>query len=434
MSYAERILERHADPHRCYYARTGVQSVVSFFGSFRSCPDAHVGDSLVQQVTAGLLDRGTRTRSKFEIAELLEMRGAHRSYYTESLRIGFSGKALSNDVADVIRIIAEELREPGFSADEVETKRGEVAARLRRSLEATGDLAEIALRARLFRPGHPNHAWSAREQLEQLESISVESVRAYHEGHFGSRDFQLVFVGDVDIDAAHDAVEDAFGDWENHPSLESFDPAAHGITSGTEDIQLQGKPNVDVKMGHALTLRRDSSDYIPLYVANYILGGNFSARLMQIVRDELGLTYGVRSALRGVTVDHDGFWEIGVTLSGENVARGIDATDRVVRAFVDQGALEKELEAKKATISGAFKVGLATTGGLGRTILANVERGFGPAYLDRFTGEVNAVTLDEVNEAVARHLRPDNLHVVRSGTLPVPADESGRNAEPTPSA
>jgi len=195
-------------------------------------------------------------------------------------------------------------------------------------------------------------------------------------------------------------------------------------------VLVDGKPNVDVRMGHTLSLRRQSSDYIPLYVANYILGGNFSARLMQIVRDQLGLTYGIRSALKGVTVDHDGFWEVSVTLSRDMVSRGIDETRKVLDAFVAQGVTEKELQAKKDTITGSFQVGLATTSGLGRSILANVERGFGVEYLDHFPEEIRSATLDEVNSALTRHLRPADLHIARSGSLAAGAEDA--SITPTP--
>ena len=67
-------------------------------------------------------------------------------------------------------------------------------------------------------------------------------------------------------------------------------------------------------------------------------------------------------------------------------------------------------------------MGLATTQRLAQSILTNAERGFDVEYLDRFPEEIEALTLGEVNEAVHRHLRPDELHEALAGVAPDPVE------------
>jgi len=169
-------------------------------------------------------------------------------------------------------------------------------------------------------------------------------------------------------------------------------------------------------MGHALSLRRDHEDYAALYVGNYILGGNFSARLMTTVRDERGLTYNISSGLAGVSTRYDGYWQTAVTLSHDALDEGIDATKDVISRFVEEGATADELDAKKTTITGSYTVGLATTRRLAQSVLTNAERGFSMDYLDRFPTEVEALTLEEVNDAIRRYLRPAAMHEALAGT------------------
>lgn len=415
---AERVQDRHSGRCRLLTLRSPVRNVVSWRGSLMAYPAFEQGEELLQNLTVSMLDKGTRRRDRFEIAEFLEDRGAQVQFSSDGLHVEFSGRALRDDVADVLAIVAEQLREPALDADEFDKAKARVAAGFQRSLENTGAQASGALSRRLYRSAHPNYAEQPEAHLARLEQLTIDEVRAYHARHFGARELILVLVGDVDEANAERVVGDAFGDWQGTDVIPRFDVAAHPQEPGRAAVPMPDKQNVDVRMGHDLDLLRGDPDYVPLYVANYVLGGNFSARLMTVIRDEMGLTYGIRSGLSGVTREYQGHWVVSVTLSEENVERGVEATVAEVRRFVAEGITAAELEEKKTTISGSFKVGLATTGGLASALLTNAERGFDVDYLDRFPGIVGSLSLEEVNDAVRRHFDPDRFHVALAGQLP----------------
>lgn len=418
---ADRIRDRTAGTCRLITLRTPVENVVSWRGSFRAYPRFAEGEELLQSLAVSLLDKGTARRDRFAIAELLEDRGAQVHFDSEALFVECSGRALRDDVPEVLAVVAEQLREPLFDPAEFDKARARLVASLRRSLESTGTQAGGALARRLYRPAHPNFIETPEAQIARLEAFTVDDVRAYHAEHFGARDLTLALVGDIDEAAVETAVGDAFGDWPAHAAPPAFETSAAPEPPGRVEVPMPDKQNVDVRLGHPLRLVRQDPDYLPLYVANYVLGGNFSARLMTIIRDEMGLTYGIRSGLSGITSDYQGHWYVSVTLSQDNVDRGVEATLAEVRRFVDDGVRADELEDKKTTITGAFKVGLATTGGLASALLTNAERGFDVGYLDRFPAEIEAVTLEQANAAVRRHLDPDRLHVALAGMLSEPA-------------
>jgi predicted Zn-dependent peptidase len=284
-------------------------------------------------------------------------------------------------------------------------------------LESTGAQASAALSRRFYRPAHPSYTPAPQDNLDRLQQISLDEVTAYHTAHFGANDLQVVFVGDVDDAAIDSAVTNHLGTWESREVSPRYDDGAHPEEPGRSEVPMPDKSNVDVRMGHPMTIRRDHEDFIPLHVGNFILGGNFSARLMNIIRDEMGLTYGIRSSLSGFSIDHEGYWQVSVTLSQENLTRGIEATMDVVRQFVETGVTQDELEEKQTTLTGAFKVGLATTGGLASAILRNLERDFGAAYLDRFPEEIKAVDLTTVNRVIQTYCDPARFHQALAGTL-----------------
>ena len=415
---AERTLEAEAGGARLWMIPTEVRDVVSFRGSFQTAPDLATNDDLAQHLVADLLDKGTRRRGRFEIAEALEGRGAQLSFYPNTLRVGFSGMVLRDDLPDVLAILAEQLREPLLDPDEFAKEQAKAIAGVQHAMDSTAAQASGVLKRHLFSTDHPNFVRPLEEELAALEKLTIEQVEAYHEGHFGSDGLKITFAGDLDADVVTEAVQAHLGDWPAHGRVAEFARDAAAATPVRESVPMAEKQNLDVRLGHTLNLRRDDDDFLPLYVANSVLGGNFSARLMQIVRDEMGLTYGIGSSLAGIAIEHTGYWRIDVSLSSENLKRGIEATRDAVRDFVAGGITADELDEKKTTIAGSHVVGLATTGGLATRLLVNAERGFPVSYLDEYPERVKALSLDEVNRAIQQYFDPEMLSTAVAGTLP----------------
>ena len=416
--FSDQVHEYRVGQVSLYTLHMPVEEVVTCKGSFYSFPHFSKGEELLQELTVALLDKGTQKRDKFAIAEWLESRGAEITFHSDGLRISFVCKALRKDISGVISLLAEQLREPRFDPREFELAQAHLAAGIQRTMESTALQASGALSRRLYPPDHPNYVEEPQQAMERLMRYTVEDVKAYHAAHFGANACIIVGVGDIDDLELKQALNASFKDWQPHNSTPDFAEQAVYRAPGRTEIPMPDRVNVDVRMGHGLPLRRTDPDFMPLYLGNYILGGNFSARLMTVVRDEMGLTYGIGSSLVGITPEYEGHWQIGVTLSQDVLEQGIQATLGVVNQFVQEGATEAELIDKKTSIIGSFKVGLATTGGVASALLLALERGFGVEYLDHYPEEVAAVTLTQVNQAIQQYLHPDALHVAIAG-LPV---------------
>jgi zinc protease len=180
-----------------------------------------------------------------------------------------------------------------------------------------------------------------------------------------------------------------------------------------------------VYFGHPLGISRDHEDFYAIMIGTYILGGNFSARLMQTVRAEQGLTYGVYGWLAGVDDGNDGFWNVWGAFAPELLEQGRFATEEQLQKWVSEGVTAEELEAKKSTITGTFKVGLATTRGLAGQILSNAERGRPNSHLDNYPNIINALTLEQVNDAIKSYVDMDKTIFVAAGSV----DEEGKPLE-----
>ena len=180
---------------------------------------------------------------------------------------------------------------------------------------------------------------------------------------------------------------------------------------------MEDKTSVDLVLGLVAGIDREHSDYLPLSVGSFILGGNFSARLMATVRDEEGLTYGIRSVVSGADEGKDGFWAIQGTFAPTMLEQGKTSTLNQLNLWLERGVTAEELAAKKTTLTGTYKVGLATTRGMAGALLDVLERGRGISYLDEYMDEVKALTLEDVNAAIRAYVRAENLITVAAGSM-----------------
>ena len=208
------------------------------------------------------------------------------------------------------------------------------------------------------------------------------------------------------------------GDWQGAAPTSIEVPFTElQATPHRESIQMREKANCDVVIGHASRLRRLNPDYIPAVIANRALGqSTISSRLGLILRDEMGLTYGINSSFSESGIA-DGPFTIGVTVAPENIDLAIDTTLKIVNDFISDGIREDELEDEKSSIAGTFIVGLATNGGMANQISSIELYGLGIDYLDRFPGMVKAVTRAQVNEAIHKYLHPEVATTIIAGSF-----------------
>lgn len=403
-----------------YTMPTGVKDVVTIKGSLAAgdwyTPDSN---SMIADMTGNMLDKGTLSKDKFEIAEELENIGASISFGVGSNTLSFNAKCLTKDVPKVMALLAEQLKEPAFDAAELEKLKVQRKGAFQRNLEDTGFLAGSKLSQILYPKDHPNYQVPVEQLIEDIDKVTVEDLKAFHKKYYGTKTLKLVAVGDLKPNAIEREVEKAFKGWSGGISYEKPTPASLPVSTIDETVFMEDKTSVSVNMGIPLTIDEEHPDYLPLMLGTYVLGGNFSARLMSTVRDKEGLTYGIGSNISGVTMS-DGHWQLSATFAPNLLAQGMKSTMRELRDWVDNGITEEELAAKKSTISGSAKVQLATTSGVANYIHDIALRDRSVSYADEYFEDIDALTLDEVNEAIKKYIDLDKLVIVKAGTVEAP--------------
>ncbi len=398
--------------------RTGVKDVVYLRGSLPAGDDkSPAGNSMIATLTGAMLDRGTTRQDKFAIAGRLEAVGASINFSVGETSASFTARCLSKDVPLVVSLLAEQLRAPAFSGDELDKLEKQMAGGLQRQLESTDFRAGDEFRRAVYPAGHPNWHPTVEQQLADLEKATVDDLKKFHTAHYGPAHFTVVAAGDLDVAAFQQNLGADFAGWTGGTAPLPAARATPTDAARQQTVFMPGKTSVSIALGQSSRMRYGDPDYFALRTGTAILGSGFTGRLMASVRDKEGLTYGI-----GATMANDAFadgdWRLTATFAPALLDQGIESTLRQITAWHERGVTAGELARRKDNLVGSFKVGLATTDGLAQSLLLAVQRGKGPEWLDQYPGVITSLTLDHVNGAIKKHLDPAGMFLIKAGTVP----------------
>lgn len=397
--------------------RTGVKDVVTIAGSLPAGDDRSPQDSAaLATLTGAMLDQGTARHDKFALAQKLGDVGATISFSVGPSALQFGAKCLRKDLPLVVSLLAEQLRLPAFADEEFAKLKTQLAGSIRRQLEDTAFRAEDAYTRAVYPVGHPNRQPPAEEVLAAIEGASLADVRRFHARYYGPTGMRLVLVGDLEPRAAQAEIRRAFAGWAGGSLPPAVAKAGRVQAPAVQTIYMADKTSVSIVWGQATQLRYSDPDSLALRLGTRILGSGFTGRLMATVRDREGLTYGIGSYLANDTFA-DGDWRVQASFSPALLDQGLTSTRREVLAWYDEGITPAELARARTELAGTYRVGLATTTGMAGTVLATLNRGLPLSYVDEFPLHVEALTLEQVNEAIRRHLDPAQLVLVQAGTV-----------------
>jgi zinc protease len=370
------------------------------------------------QITANMLERGTKKRSKLQIAGDLEAVGAEMAFSADPFAVNVAARALSKDLPLVMRTLAEELREPAFPADELEKLKQQTIAAIQEQQANTGFRARERLTQLIFDPANPFYMNPGDKLIQSIKSITADDVRRFYTERYGGRSLILAVAGDVNGAEVRRQFEEVFGSFQGPQSVDvSVTDPQPQAAARREVVLLKDKASVDILLGSAAPLRRDSKDYFAALLANSALGeSTLSSRLGLQVRDREGLTYGIFSRFRAPSLAA-GPWYVGVSVNPNNVDKAINSALNVLRDYVKNGIRPEELADEKSSAIGSFKVSLSTNAGLAQALWNAEFYKLGVEHIDRYPQLIQAVTVEEVNAAIRKYFRPDQLTVVIAGDV-----------------
>jgi predicted Zn-dependent peptidase len=365
-------------------------------------------------LTASMLDEGTTHHSSSAIARVIESVGAHLNTSSGSEGSYASMQCLAPHLPVALAMAAEVLHQPSFPENELNRVRGQTIAAIRADRDSAGSLADHALTLAL-RGGDDPYGVPTEGTETTVAGLTRADLVAFHRDHYASDRLSWVISGDVDPDELVDRIA-SFGaptsavSVPRAPRSEAARPSSARPGVRVLLVPRPGAAQATIRFGQ-LGPNRSHPDHTALQLFNHVLGGQFNSRLNKRLREELALTYGIRShvdARRGTGA----FW-VGSSLQADRLGQALtEARQAMVSLLDDRPPTSEEMDdAKRALIEGQARQ-FETPSNLTMRYASLIILGLPMDEHRHAPARVASVTPADALEAGRRHVQPDAMVVV----------------------
>lgn len=363
------------------------------------------------RLTNAMLNQGTQQLDVSALAEAFENIGAeldldsYRDMAVASLTT-LTDTALLNQA---LLLFEQVLSEPSFPNDNFERLRTRTLQQLKMQQQTPGPQLSRAFQAALFKQHPYGHATLGTE--ESLSQIHTQALRDFYQTYYTAANATLAIVGNVTLEQAKTMSEKLTAALPKGPAAPKLEraqaqPASH------EHIVFDSS-QTHITLGNQV-VGREHPDYIPLYVGNHVLGGgSFSAILMNEVRQQRGLVYGIYSNISPMAAAAP--FTVQLQTANENKDKALALTLELLQQFIDEGPTDAQVALAINDLSGSFALSTASNGALvGQLGLI----GFYDLPLDYMANlhrDFQQVSAKDIQRAFAQHLDPQKLVITSIG-------------------
>lgn len=372
----------------------------------------------IASMTADLLDEGAGGRDAIALAEDVAFLGATLNTSAGWDAITLSLSAPKRTFSDALAILAKVALQPSFNNADVQRQRDLRLAAIIQQRDQPAAVASQVFNREVFGDGHPYHAPLGGDSTS-IAGLDSTALRAFWTRAADPRRATLIVTGAITQTEAVALATRLFGAW-RVPATPLAIRSAGSIPAprrAATRVVLVDKPGAAqsvINIG-APGVERSSPDYAAITLMNTILGGSFSARLNDILREQKGFTYGANSGFSWRPVP-------GPFLASSAVRT--DVTDSSLAIFFeqfqrirDEGVPADELErARSYAVLGALG-NYETTGQVAGQLSTILTFGMTLEQVPAELAAIQKLSAADVQRAARLYLDPAQLTVVVVGDL-----------------
>lgn len=365
---------------------------------------------------ANMLDEGAGRRDALGLASEVAFLGATLNTGADWDVLGVNVGAPKRTFVAAMGLMADVVLRPTFSKADVARQRDLRLAGILQQRDQPNAVAALVFPKMVYPAGHPYHAPIGGDSASTA-TLDSAMVREFWQRAADPRRATLVVTGDVTLAEMRTLAQRLFAGWTAPARPFAPPPAVAEPPKGPTHIVLVDKPNAaqSVVMIGAPGVPRTSPDYPAIRLMNTILGGSFSSRLMDILREQKGFTYGARSNFA---------WQ---PLPGPFVASAqvrSNVTDSSLAIFFsefrrirDSSVTDAELRRAQAYIALGSLGDFETTGDVAGQLAELASFGLPLTTIPKDLAAIQRLTAAGVQRAARAYIDPDHLTVVIVGDV-----------------
>ena len=365
----------------------------------------------VATLAASMLDEGAGRRTSLDIADqeafLGVQIGTGSGWDQSTVTLHAPVAVLDSAMA----LFADVALRPTFPVSDLERLRKERLTELLQLKDRAPQIADRAYAAILYGERHP-YGRPLTGTEASTRAITRADVQRFYQTYYRPNNATLIVVGDVTAADVEERVRTLFGGWTRGtiPSTQFTAPPA-ALATAIYLIDKPGAPQSSVRIG-SIGVPRSTDDYFAILVMNTILGGAFTSRLNNNLRETHGYTYGAGSgfSMRRSAGPFTARAEVVGAKSDSSLIEFMKEL-RAIREDVPATELEKAKRYLQLQLPGEFE----TTGDIASQLIPVVVHGLPLDYYNSYVQRIEEVSAADVRRVAERYVDPSKFAVVIVG-------------------
>ncbi len=395
------------------------------FGDERSLANK----STAAEFAASMLDKGTSKHTRQEIKDAFDRLKANVFIGGGATQASINITTTRPNLAEVLKLVDELLKEASFPADEFEKLKNERLSgiELRRSDPQAIAMTEIQRHISPYPKTDPRYVETFDESVAAIKSLSLDAVKKFHKDFYGTSFATMSVVGDFDATELKGQITSLFGNWKNVTPFTRIEMKPIAVETINQTLETPDKPNAFFVAAYNFEFRDDHPDYPAMVLGNYMLGGGFlNSRLATRIRQKEGLSYGVGSQFNAGALDPVGSFFAYAIYAPENAAKLEAAFAEEITKVVTEGFTAEEVAAAKSGWSQSRTVSRAQDAGLSGTLNHYLFINRDLRWDETFEKKVMALTAEQINSAMKKHISMEKINIIKAGDFAKVKENEGK--------
>lgn len=356
-----------------------------------------------------LLDEGAGSLNSLQLADEIDFLGAQIGTFSRSFTSEINCNTPVAKLDGALKLMSDIALKPTFSESEIERVRKLRLSSLLQAYDDAGTIAQRAFNKLLFDTSTPYGKFAT---AQSIQSYTKDDLEMFHKTNFISGNSTLIIVGDVTKESILPQLEKYFSSYPGGKIAKLTKPTPQQVKGRT--IYIIDKPGAAqsvIRIGKIGTSRTDA-DYNSIIVMNTILGGSFTSRLNNNLREQHGYSYGAGSGFS--------FWPMAGPFSASSSVQ-TDVTGPALGEFFNEfNKIRKPIPEEEFVrgrnydalgFAGDFETNANIASALGDMVFYNLPDTYFNSYVDKAL----AVTKKNVEAVAKKYITPENMLVVIVG-------------------
>ena len=363
---------------------------------------------------AGMMNEDSKNYTAEQMAVELQKLGSSVNVNSGLDGITFSIQTLKKNLDKTLALLEEKLLNPKFTEDAFSRNQKQSLESFKQAKAQGSTVASDIINKINY---GPNNILAMNENGTPytVKNLTLADIQHYYNNYMTSKDAKVVIVGDV----KEEEILPKLSFLNKLPNKKVAIPTVNAtpIASNESKVFLVDIPKsaqTEFRVGYATGLKYDATgEYFKAGLMNFTIGGGFSSRINQELRETKGWTYGAGTGFNGD--EYSGRW-------GFSSGIRADATDSALVELVDQlkdysttGITDDELTFMKSAIGQRdalrFETGFQKAGFIRNILTYNL-----PAdYIEQQNKILKSMTKKEIDALAKKWVQPDKLNMLLVG-------------------